>query len=81
MEALVQALPVIDATGSQVMQTPEDVAQMLRLRAAGLGIKSIALEMAVHFGDGTRYGVDQGASRGSTRGASGALREAEALDR
>jgi transposase len=27
------------------MQTPEDVAQMLRLKAAGLGIKSIALKM------------------------------------
>jgi hypothetical protein len=42
MEVVVQALPVIDTTGRQVMQTPEDVAQMLRLKAAGLGIKYIA---------------------------------------
>ena len=39
MEVVVQALPVIESTGRQVMQTPEDVAQMLRLKAAGLGIK------------------------------------------
>ena len=45
MEAVVQAFPVIDTTGSQVMQTPEDVAQILRLKAAGLGITSIALKM------------------------------------
>ena len=42
MDRVVQALPVIDTTGRQVMQTPEDVAQMLRLRACRLGIKSIA---------------------------------------
>ena len=45
MEVVVQALPVINSTGRQVMQTPEDVAQMLRLKAAGLGIKSIARKM------------------------------------
>src|SRR5437867_2227107 len=42
---VVQALPVIDTTGRQEMQTPEDVAQMLRLKAAGLGIKHIARKM------------------------------------
>ena len=42
MEGVVQALSAIDTTGRQVMQTPEDVAQMLRLKAAGLAIKSIA---------------------------------------
>jgi len=45
MDGVVQAFPVIDTMGRQVMQTPEDVAQMLRLRAAGLGIKYIARKM------------------------------------
>src|SRR5438309_11152626 len=45
MTGVGQALPVIDTTGRQVMQTPEDVAQMLRLRAAGLGIKQMAGRM------------------------------------
>ena len=45
MIGVVQAFPVIDTTGGQVMQTPEDVAQMLRLKAAGLGIKQIAHKM------------------------------------
>lgn len=45
MVVVVQALPVIDTTGGQVMQTPEDVAQMLRLKAAGLGVKQIAQKM------------------------------------
>jgi hypothetical protein len=40
-----KALPVIDTTGRQVIQTPEGVAQMLRLKAAGLGIKRIARKM------------------------------------
>ena len=30
MDGVVQALPVTDTTGRQVMQTPEDVALMLR---------------------------------------------------
>ena len=38
MVGVAQAFPVIDTRGRQVMQTPEDVAQMLRLRAAGLGV-------------------------------------------
>ena len=42
MVGVVQAFPVIDTTGRQMMQTQEDVAQMLRLKAAGLGIKHIA---------------------------------------
>lgn len=45
MVGVVQALPVIETTGGQVMQTPEDVAQMLRLKAAGLGVKQIAQKM------------------------------------
>jgi transposase len=55
MQVVVQALPVIDATGRQVMQTPEDVAQMLRLKAAGLGIKSIALRMGCSKNTVRRY--------------------------
>ena len=42
MVGVVQALPVIDTTGRQMMQSPEDVAQMLRLKASGIGIKAIA---------------------------------------
>ena len=55
MGGVVQALPVIDRTGRQVMQTPEDVAQMLRLRAAGLGIKSIARKMGCSKNTVRRY--------------------------
>jgi transposase len=50
-----QAVPVIDTTGRQVMQTPEDVAQMLRLKAAGLGIKHIAREMGCSKNTVRRY--------------------------
>ena len=42
MAVVMQALPVFETTGRQLMQTPEDVAQMLRLKAAGLSIKHIA---------------------------------------
>ena len=45
MEVVVQALPVVETTGRQVMQTPEDVALMLRLKAAGLRVKQIARKM------------------------------------
>lgn len=55
MVGVVQALPVIDTTGRQVMQTPEDVAQMLRLRAAGLGIKHIARKMGCSKNTVRRY--------------------------
>lgn len=55
MEGVVQAFPVIDTTGRQVMQTPEDVAQMLRLKGAGLGIKSIACKMGCSKNTVRRY--------------------------
>ena len=55
MEVVVQAFPVIATTGRQVMQTPEDVAQMLRLKAAGLGIKPIALKMGCSKNTVRRY--------------------------
>ncbi|MGZ5094984.1 MAG: IS21 family transposase [Burkholderiales bacterium] len=55
MDGVVQAVPVIDTTGRQVMQTPEDVAQMLRLRAAGLGIKHIARKMGCSKNTVRRY--------------------------
>jgi transposase len=55
MVGVVQALPVIDTTGRQVMQTPEDVAQMLRLKAAGLGIKHIARKMGCSKNTVRRY--------------------------
>ena len=53
MDSVVQALPVLNTTGRQVMQTPEDVAQMLRLKVAGLGIKQSARWVARR----TRYAV------------------------
>ena len=55
MVAVMQALPVIDTTGRQWMQTPEDVAQMLRLKAAGLGIKHIARKMGCSKNTVRRY--------------------------
>src|SRR6476469_4788445 len=55
MVGVVQALPVIDTTGRQMMQSPEDVAQMLRLKAAGLGIKTIAREMGCSKNTVRRY--------------------------
>jgi hypothetical protein len=42
MVEVVQALPVMNTAGRQVMETPQDVAQMLRLKASGIGIKAIA---------------------------------------
>ena len=55
MEAVVQACPVTEKTGRQVMQTPEVAAHMLRLRAAGLGIKSIARKMGCSKNTVRRY--------------------------
>jgi DNA-binding NarL/FixJ family response regulator len=55
MDAVVHALPIVNATGRQVMQTPEDVAQMLRLKAAGLGIKQIAGKMGCSKNTVRRY--------------------------
>jgi transposase len=55
MDGVVQALPVIELTGRQVMQTPEDVALMLRLKAAGLGIKQIARKMGCSKNTVRRY--------------------------
>src|SRR5690349_6168841 len=55
MVAVMQAVPVIDTTGRQWMQTPEDVAQMLRLRAAGLGVKHIARKMGCSKNTVRRY--------------------------
>ena len=55
MVGVVQAFPVIDTTGRPMMQTPEDVAQMLRLKAAGLGIKHIARKMGCSKNTVRRY--------------------------
>ena len=55
MIEVMQACPVMDWTGRQVMQTPEDVAQMLRLKAAGLGIKRIARKMGCSKNTVRRY--------------------------
>jgi len=55
MIGVVQALPVIDMTGRQVMQTPEDAAQMVRLRAARLAIKTIARKMGCSRNTVRRY--------------------------
>jgi len=55
MEVVVQALPISETMGRQVMQTPEDVALMLRLKAAGLGIKKIAERMGCSKNTVRRY--------------------------
>jgi transposase len=55
MVAAMQALPVFDTTGRHLMETPEDVAQMLRLKAAGLSIKHIARKMGCSRNTVRRY--------------------------
>jgi transposase len=55
MNGVVQALPVMKTTGRQMMETPQDVAQMLRLRGSGWGIKAIAREMACSKNTVRRY--------------------------
>jgi transposase len=55
MVVVMQALPVFETTGRQVMETPEDVAQMLRLKAAGLPIKHIAGRMGCSRNTVRRY--------------------------
>ena len=55
MVGVVQALPVIDTTGGQVMHTPEDVAQMLQLKVAGLAVKQIAHKMGCSRNAVRRY--------------------------
>lgn len=55
MEVVVQAFPISETMGRQVMQTPEDVALMLRLKAAGLGIKQIAHRMGCSKNTVRRY--------------------------
>ncbi len=50
-----QTLPVTQWMGREMMQMPEDVAQMLRLRAAGLGIKHIARKMGCSKNTVRRY--------------------------
>ena len=37
MDEVVQASAVMNTTGRQLMETPQDVAQMLRLKASGMG--------------------------------------------
>lgn len=55
VEEVTQALPVIDTTGRQLMQTPEDAAQMLRLKGSGLGVKAIARQMGCSKNTVRRY--------------------------
>ncbi len=50
-----QTLAVTQWTGREQMQMPEDVAQMLRLRVAGLGIKHIARKMGCSKNTVRRY--------------------------
>lgn len=50
-----QTLRVDDSMGREQMQMPEDVAQMLRLKAAGLGIKQIARKMGCSKNTVRRY--------------------------
>jgi len=42
-----QALPRNEMTGRDEMQTPEEVAAMLRLKALGWGIRRISAELGV----------------------------------
>jgi transposase len=55
MLEVTQALAVDDLTGRQVMQTPEDVAQMLRLERSGMGPKAIAVAMGCSKNTVKRY--------------------------
>lgn len=55
MLEVTQALAVEDWTGRQVMQTPEDVAQMLRLERSGMGAKAIAVAMGCSKNTVKRY--------------------------
>jgi transposase len=55
MSDVTQALAVDDWTGRQVMQTPEDVAHMLRLERTGMGIKAIAVELGCSKNTVKRY--------------------------
>ena len=55
MDEVVQASAVINTTGRQLMETPRDVAQMLRLKASGMGIKAIAREMGCSKNTVRRY--------------------------
>jgi transposase len=55
MDEVVQASAVMNMTGRQLMETPQDVAQMLRLKASGMGIQSIAREMGCSKNTVRRY--------------------------
>src|SRR5215211_938691 len=77
MGGVVQAFPV-ETTGRQLMQTPDDVAQMLRLRAAGLGIKSIAHKMGCSKNTVRRYLREGGYVAYKAPEREGALRGLEA---
>jgi DNA replication protein DnaC/transposase len=55
MSEVTQALAVDDLTGRHVMQTREDVAQMLRLQRSGMGIKAIAVAMGCSKNTVKRY--------------------------
>lgn len=54
-EEVPQALAVIVSTGRDLMQTPEDAAQMLRLKGLGMGVKAIAREMGCSKNTVRRY--------------------------
>lgn len=55
MLEVTQALAVENQTGRLVMQTPEDVAQMLRLERSGMKIKAIAVAMGCSKNTVKRY--------------------------
>ena len=55
MVEVVQAVPVMNMAGRQLMETPQDVAEMLRLKASGIGIKTIAREMGCSKNTVRRY--------------------------
>src|SRR3954464_13570592 len=55
MVEVVQAVPVMNMAGRQLMETPQDVAEMVRLKASGIGIKTIAREMGCFLHTVRRY--------------------------
>src|SRR5213082_296232 len=70
MEESVQAVPRGELPRSEVMQTPEEVAAMLRLKALGWGVRRIAGELGCSHMTVRRYLAPGGwvAYRGRGRG-------------
>ena len=55
MNEVLQSVPVMNQTGRQLMETPQEVEQMLRLQASGMGVKAIAGELGCSKNTVRRY--------------------------